>query len=47
MELNELEQLIKQLKSVLSQAETVLGTPTSETTSIPQNNIESTLGYGI
>tara|TARA_Y100000389_G_scaffold203195_1_gene250854 strand:- start:198 stop:2054 length:1857 start_codon:yes stop_codon:yes gene_type:complete len=43
MELNELEQLIKQLKSVLSQAETVLGTPTSETTSIPQNNIESTL----
>ena len=34
MELNELEQLVKQLKSVLSKAETVLGNTPTETTSL-------------
>ena len=43
MELKELEQLISKLKTVLNQAENILGVPPQQSLEAPQNNIEKPL----
>ena len=43
MELKELEQLISKLKTVLNQAENILGAPPQQSLEAPQNNIEKPL----